>query len=103
MHLEIRHHGVDLTQEIRDWLQRRAEFALGRLQDRVLRVWAHLTDHNGPRGGVDKSCRVVVHLPQRPPVVVEDRAENLYGAIDRAVNRAGQVVRRQLGKRASHR
>jgi ribosome-associated translation inhibitor RaiA len=103
MHLEIRHHGVDLNEETRERLQRRVDFALGRVQDRVVRVWAHLSDHNGPRGGVDKSCRVVVHLPHRPDIVVEERSDDINTAIDRAINRAGSVVRRQLGKRASHR
>jgi ribosome-associated translation inhibitor RaiA len=45
----------------------------------------------------------VVHLPHRPDIVVEERSDDINTAIDRAINRAGSVVRRQLGKRASHR
>jgi ribosome-associated translation inhibitor RaiA len=103
MHLEVRHHGVDFNEETRNRLERRVQFALGRVQNRVTRVWAHLSDQNGPRGGVCKCCRIVLHLSQQPDIVIEERSHDLNIAIDRAVNRAGSVVRRELGKRQSHR
>lgn len=95
MHVEIRHQGVELNDDTRERLQRRIDFALGRVGPRVERVWAHVVDTNG---GLDKRCRILVRLGQRHDVVVEDRSDDLNVAIDRAVNRAGQAVRRELGR-----
>jgi ribosome-associated translation inhibitor RaiA len=55
-----------------------------------------LSDINGPRGGVDKCCRLQVVLDGLPDVVVEDIETDLYVAIDRAASRAGRTSRRRL-------
>lgn len=59
------------------WLTRRARrrfaFALRRFEDRVRSLVVRVTDVNGPRGGIDKRCRVTVQLqgPSRT-VVIDD-------------------------------
>lgn len=102
MRVEIRNQGVELTEAARERLGRRLEFALGRLESQVSQVWIHLADTNGPRGGVDKRCRVLVRLPGRPGVLVEGQDADLGRLLDRTLNRAGLATRRELG-RAAHR
>jgi ribosome-associated translation inhibitor RaiA len=74
-------------------------YALGRFEGRVNVVTARLADLNGPRGGVDKRCRISVAVRAGDPVLVEDADTDLYAAIDRAAERAGRAVWRQLARR----
>jgi hypothetical protein len=99
MHLDIRRQGIEINDEAKARLLRRLDFALGRLGRHVSRVWVHLADENGQRGGIDKRCRVLVRLQHLPDVLVEDRDADLNVLIDRTVNRAGQAARRELSRR----
>ncbi|MBX9584508.1 MAG: HPF/RaiA family ribosome-associated protein [Gemmataceae bacterium] len=82
----------------RSRVARRLGFALGRFGDRVGRVAVHLSDVNGPRGGVDKRCQVVVEVLGHGSVVVEETDADLGALIDRAADRVGQAVRRRLDR-----
>ena len=99
MQLDIRRQGIELDDEAKARLERRLDFALGRLGRHIMRVWVHLADENGPKGGVGKRCRILVRLQHLPDVLVEDRDSDVRVLIDRAVNRAGLSVRRELSKR----
>jgi hypothetical protein len=99
MQLDIRRHGIDIDEDAKARLQRRLDFALGRLGQHVMRVWVHLADENGQRGGIDKRCRILVRLQHLPDVLVEDHDGDLSVLIDRTVNRAGLAVRRELNRR----
>ena len=74
MKIVIRAHQVDLTPELRDHVRRRLEFALGRLGPAVRAVQVTLADVNGPRGGVDKQCRMRIAGDQLPALVIEAAA-----------------------------
>ena len=52
-------------------LERRLQFALARFSGHIQRVQVVLEDQNGPRGGLDKHCRVVVRLREAGDVVAE--------------------------------
>lgn len=99
MQVEIRSRGFALTDALREHVERRLSFALSRVNEHVRRVQVRLADVNGPRGGVDKLCRIQVSLNRRESVLVEDTAVDVYAAIDRAAARAGRSVMRRLGRR----
>ncbi|MFC1689756.1 HPF/RaiA family ribosome-associated protein, partial [Pseudomonadota bacterium] len=73
--------------------------ALAFAEDHIHQIVVRLSDINGPRGGVDKCCRLQVVLEGLPPVVIEDTETDMYVAIDRAANRAGRTVRKRLTRR----
>jgi hypothetical protein len=50
-------------------------------------VTVRLADLNGPRGGVDKQCRIIVKLRPGEEVVVKDTASEVETAIDRCADR----------------
>lgn len=77
--------------------KRRLEFALGRFADRVRSTSVRLTDLNGPRGGLDKQCRVLVRLawPKRLIVVEEVDADG-PAAISHAAARVARAVSRAV-------
>lgn len=96
MWLDLHGAGLAVGAAERERVERRLGFALARHGDHIGRVTAHLVDLNGPRGGADKRCRLVVEVLGHGRVVVEDTDASLAAAIDRAADRAGQAVRRRL-------
>ncbi len=83
---------------LRAHVERRLHFALGRFGGRVRQATVRLSDLNGPRGGLDKVCRIAVRLPAVRDLVVDDADGDLYVAIDRAADRVGRSVGRRLAR-----
>ncbi len=102
MWLEIHEQGLVADEAERARVERRLRFALGRFGDHIGRVTVHLIDVNGPRGGADKKCRVVVEVLGRNPLVLEDTSERLTVAIDRAADRVGLMLRRRIDAARPH-
>ncbi len=83
---------------IRERVERRLYFTLGRFQRRIERVHVRLEDTNGPKGGVDQRCRIVVRLHGLRNVVIDQLDANIYAALNRATYRAGRTVARRLDR-----
>jgi ribosome-associated translation inhibitor RaiA len=98
MRLEIRRRNVPATAALREHIERRILFALARFSNRVARVTVRVSDVNGPHGGLDKLCRIMVVLRGARNVQVEDLDAGLYAVIDRAADRAGRSVGRELAR-----
>ena len=56
---------------------------------------------NGPRGGNDKRCLIVIIVRGAREVTIDDVQADMYAAIDSAVGRAGQSVARALDSAAA--
>ncbi len=102
MKTDIQARGFNLTKAIRAYTERRIFFAVSFAQHYVQHITVRLSDINGPRGGQDKRCQLVLKLNGAPSLVIEDTEDNLYAAIDRAVRRASQSVARNLGRKQDH-
>jgi hypothetical protein len=74
--------------ELRTLAERRVRFVLRRLSWLVPRAKVHLSDMNGPRGGIDKRCQVELSTDGRAPVVVASVAKDWHTALDNALARA---------------
>ncbi len=94
--MDIQSLGFPITASLKEHATRRLGFVLTRRSDRIRRVVMRLGDENGPRGGVDKFCRIQVYLNGAPVAVIEDVGPNLYSVIDRAADRVGRAVVRHL-------
>lgn len=98
--MQVLIHGerIKVSEELREYITRRLHFALGRFQSEIRRLDVRVGDVNGPRGGVDKTCQILVSL--RPsgtsPVAVETSDTDLYAAIDRSTDRVGRSVARAV-------
>jgi putative sigma-54 modulation protein len=88
-----------VSEGLHDFVTRRLYFALGRYSPEIDRVAAHLGDINGPRGGVDKQCRIKVMLRGLKSVLSEARSNDLKAAVDIAAERVGRGVARTLERR----
>jgi ribosome-associated translation inhibitor RaiA len=95
MRYELRAPKVMLTAGIRSVIDERLRRSLGRFREWIRGVEVVVTDVNGPRGGIDKQCRVIVRTGDGREVVGSERHESLEGAIAGAVARAAKGTRRR--------
>src|SRR3954465_7292971 len=84
------------TAEIREYAERRVSFALDRFRD-VRRVVVSLDDLNGPKGGMDKFCRIGAEFGFAS-VVVEEAQMDWHASIARGTHRLSQKVARELNR-----
>jgi len=101
MQLTIRARGFTVSAPMRDYCERALRFALGRFVDRLGPIVARFSDVNGPKGGDDKRCHLLVPVAGGQTVSVERVHGDLYAAMDLAAARAAHAVRRELGKKRS--
>lgn len=88
-------HSAALEQHVKDRLQA----ALDRHESRIDRVVVRLDDVNGPKGGNDMRCRILVRLARGWQVLIEETCEDAYESVTHAVNRVKNTLARQLDKR----
>ncbi len=96
MRLTIQASGFSLTEALRSHTEQRVATALGWARQHMRQLVVYLSDINGPRGGIDKRCRIQVQLGTGREVIIEDTEADLYLAIKRATERAERAIVRQL-------
>ena len=99
MQVEMNGVNYELGDDLKNHIERRLRFALGRFAARIARLTVRLSDVNGPRGGIDKRCRIAVALVPRGLVLIERSGDEPFALIADAVNRAARAVRRELERR----
>lgn len=99
MPIYIRSVGPVLGSGDRQYLRGKLGQKLCKFAPAVERTSARVEDINGPRGGVDKRCRIKVVLRGLPSVVVEERHEALQAAMDGALTRMERAVHRATDRR----
>lgn len=102
MRLDIRGRHVVMTAGLRDHIMTRLHFALGRLTGRVAGIVVRLEDVNGPRGGADLQCRIVVRLAAGGELVTEVLEADPRVAVDVAAGRLARQVVRTLRRLPDH-
>lgn len=103
MLIAVRNHGVRLSADGRGYAIDRVSQALATVATHIRRVTVYLTDENGPRGGLDKKCRVAVLLDNGRPVTVEARGRSIAGVLTGAADQAGVRVHDELHRRNDRR
>jgi len=96
MKIQIIDRGPRSDAELHEQAERRLRYALTRFEHQVVRVLLVLQEENGQRGGLEKACRVDVHLRHGDPVSVSDLDVSLLAAVSRAADRVGRAVKRRL-------
>jgi ribosome-associated translation inhibitor RaiA len=103
MNISITGHEDVRKHRFRDSVTNRLRRMLSLFSRRIARVDVAITDENGPRGGVDKHCRIRVCMPGVAPFVATATDANSWAAVNRAATRARRKVMTQLKRRRSQR
>ncbi len=103
MKLELHVRGTHVAETLRRYVERRFRFALRRFSHRVRLLRIYVADLNGPRGGVDKQCRILAEVAPSGSLVLEETDVHLYEAMDRAAGRLRRCIRRDLKRRQARR
>jgi ribosome-associated translation inhibitor RaiA len=82
--------------QMRKLLEHRVRFVMRRIVWLVPRVRVRMSDVNGQRGGVDKRCQVELVTDSVGTVVISSTARNWHSALQHALERAAQVLKRNL-------
>ena len=96
MKIQIRGKDIELDQAMKEHVEHRLLCGLDRFSPRIVRVTVQILDINGPRGGLDKSCRIEIRLHPRGRIFVEDTDAQFHAAVDRAVDCAACAVGREI-------
>lgn len=67
-----------------EYIMNKVGAAAGRLADASCTVEVRLVDLNGPKGGIDKRCSIVVTPPGQATLRIQEQAADYYAAIDAA-------------------
>jgi ribosome-associated translation inhibitor RaiA len=97
MQVFIQTQGMSLSRQEREHIRHRLHQMLSRFGQKVIGATLHIKDVNGPRGGLDKDCQLVIEL-EDTTTVVRDRGERIRHVVDRALHRAAQALSRQRDK-----
>ncbi len=98
MNIDIQSVRVPMTTAFSDHATRRLGFVMSRHADRIQRVVVRFGESSRRRVGADKFCRIRVYLVDAPVAVIADVGADLYAVIDRAADRVGRVVVKNLGR-----
>jgi ribosome-associated translation inhibitor RaiA len=90
---------LDFSPALHFHVKRRIEFALGRFGSQIRAINVLIADENGPRHGPDdKRCEIDVLLQRGGSLSVSATAADPYHCVERAVRRAGAIVRGHIGR-----
>lgn len=102
MELNLRALHLPVPQPLEEHVRSRLDFALGHFSGQIRRVDVRLADLNGPRGGVDKRCRVSVALQHGGELVAESTDERLASAVDQAAHRMARRLAKHFDRAHAH-
>ena len=89
---------VDLSAAFTDHVHRSLDKVDRRFGDWLTRTEAFIKDVNGPKGGVDKHCRLEARPRGTDPVVIDHQDEDAYTCVTRAAEKLGKALERRYGQ-----
>jgi ribosomal subunit interface protein len=99
MQVVIQSQGFVPIDGLREYIQQRLAYGLGRIARRVVGVVVELIEGHHARRGNGMRCRIRVRLEPALEVVVEDAQPDMYAAIEHAAARVVRAVSRSLRRR----
>ncbi len=86
-------------QKVIDHVQRRLHFSISRFEKYIESVRVRLFDINGPRGGTDQHCSILVRLGFGKKIFIESTGSTWVEAVDLVADRTGRAVSRAFQAR----
>ena len=94
VHIQSRH--FSLSAALNKYVKTKLQVMLGKYEAKIISLNVSLFDINGPKGGEDKCCKIIVKINGTSSIVVQETAADLYDAINTCSRRARRAVKRQL-------
>jgi putative sigma-54 modulation protein len=101
MKIDIRFCSLESSAAIREHALRRIQFRLSRFGHDLHAVVVRISDINGPKGGVDKQCRITVRGPIWDTLTLDELSRDVYAAVDLAIERTAHTVAREIERARS--
>ena len=101
MAITIFSHSKKLGQRTRDTIKGKLLKRLSQIPLRFSKARVTLSDINGPRGGVDKECKISIHLARIGTISVSGQAETFRQAFSVAADKLTAALRRKACKQKS--
>jgi len=98
MTVDIRFRGLESSESLRAYILRRVRSQARRIGKALRAVVVRVSDVNGPRGGVDKRCQIMLVRRGQRPVTIEEVRTDAYAAVDVAVERAALAAGRDVAR-----
>jgi len=92
--------GLELTDDLAEFCRVKIVEPIRRIYDRegpTLEI--ELSDLYGPKGGIDKRCRITYTMPHTRTITVTEVADDIYKAVDGASFRFRRLVARYKGRK----
>jgi hypothetical protein len=86
----------NVSAAMREFVKRRLLFALSRFTAKIAHVSVSVSGVGGPRGGLERLCRVSVRLRRLGRVSVSSQDAETETSVARAAERAGRAVARRV-------
>ncbi len=99
MELTITDLNTGLSNENLLRIQQKTRRIFDKLCHRVSSIKVTLDDINGPRGGKDKHCRVVIHTIGIPDIVITDNQTSVMSAVNKSLSRAKIALLRKVKRK----
>ena len=94
VHIQSKH--FSLSAALNKYVKTKLQVMLGRYEAKIISLNVSLFDINGPKGGEDKCCKIIVKINGTSSIVLQETAVDLYDAINTCSRRARRAVKRQL-------
>jgi len=98
MHIEMKALGLELTDDLRAYCEAHIVEPLQRVYDRSgPRLEIELSDDNGPKGGIDKRCRITFEMPHTRTINVVEQSHDIFRSVDLASQRFRRLINKYKG------
>jgi putative sigma-54 modulation protein len=94
VNIQSRH--FSLSAALSKYVKSKIQIMLSRYESKIISINVSLFDINGPKGGEDKCCKIIIKINGSSSIVVQETAEDLYDAINSCSRRTRRAVKRQL-------
>jgi ribosome-associated translation inhibitor RaiA len=101
MKLLLKARKIKLDASTKDYVKHRVSFAFARSRDLIKTLTITIADVNGPKGGNDKQCKVLIRTSEHSDIIITETQSNLKESIDRALTRSSHNFLQRV-KRKQH-
>ncbi|MAT14477.1 MAG: hypothetical protein CMJ46_04320 [Planctomyces sp.] len=103
MKIEVVDRTKRMTHAFKKLCEQRVQSTFDRFRHAIHHISMTFSDVNGPRGGVDKSCRLMIDMDGSSVLVVYGRGEDFEKASMNVTRRSLQSITRSLQKASQFR